>query len=152
MAFNDIFEEIINKEVYKGVKVEAKLPYARGGLPVDDIAKRKTDKDFGKVYKEELSKELQKEGYEDLEVLEVDPPSNTITVRYTAYHTGRKQFPEVHLKTLLTIHDERGVDIRAPDVFDEIVELARRDLGGRNKKEKEKRLYHFAALFKEAIC
>lgn len=44
-----------------------------------------------------------------------------------------------------------GVDIRDPDVFDKIVEKAKRDLGEKRRKEKEERLNHFATLFKRAI-
>lgn len=151
MPLNELLDEIIFKEVYQEVKIETTLPYHPPELIEGIVEKVKTDKDFGKKYKEELSKQLQKQGYENVEVIDIDPLSNSVKVRYTAYYTGSKQYPEIHLKTLLVFYDERGVDVCDPDVFDEIVEEARRDLGEKNKKEKEERLYHFATLFKRAI-
>ncbi len=133
MNLNETLDEIIEKEVYKGVKVEAKLPYDRSELT------------------EEIVERLHKKGYKDLEVIDIDPSSNCVVVRYTGYFVGCKQYPEIHLKTLLILHEEMGADIRDPDIFDEIVEEAKQDLRGKNKKEMEERLYHFAALFKDAF-
>lgn len=86
-----------------------------------------------------------------MEVIEIDPSSNCLEIRYTAYYIGSKQYPEVHLKTLLIYYDNRGADIRDPDVFDKIVEEARRGLGDKYRNCKKKRLNHFATLFKEAL-
>jgi len=72
-------------------------------------------------------------------------------VRYTGYYTGCRKYPEVHLKTILILHDAMGWDIKDPESFDQIVEKARKDLGRKNIKEKEARLYRFAKLFKKAI-
>ena len=55
------------------------------------------------------------------------------------------------IKTLLSFYEGQGNDIHDPDVFDEIVEKARQDLGERIKNHNEERLNHFATLFKEAI-
>ena len=152
MPLNEILDDIISKEVYKAEKVEAELYYAFYKLPKDTIAKIESDKEFREKYKEKIGDEFQKQGYyDDLEVLELNPSSNTIKVRYTGYYSGTKQYPEIHLKTLLVFYEEKGADIRAPEVFDEIVEMARLDLDEKDKKEKEERLYHFATLFKEAI-
>ena len=152
MPLNEILDDIISKEVYKAEKVEAELYYAFFKLPKDTIAKIESDKEFREKYKEKIGDEFQKQGYDDLEVLEINPSSNTINVRYTGYYSGTKQYPEIHLKTLLVFYEERGNDIRDPDVFDEIVEMARLDLDEKDKKNlKEERLYHFATLFKEAI-
>ena len=133
MNLNDILNEIIEKEVYKGVTVEAKLPYDTSELT------------------EEIVERLHKKGYKDLEVIDIDPSSNCVVVRYTGFFEGCKQYPEIHLKTLLTLHEEKGEDIRDPDIFDEIVEEAKQGLSARNRKEMEERLYHFAALFKDAL-
>jgi hypothetical protein len=151
MPLSEILDDIISKEVYKPEKVEAKLHYALSGLAKSTIAKLESDKDFRERYKKIIGDELQKQDYKDLEVIEIDPSSNTIKIRYTGYYSGSKQFPEIHLKRLLVFHEEMGSDIRDPDVYDEIVELARLDLGEKDKKENEERLYHFATLFKEAI-
>ncbi len=152
MSLSEILDDIISKEVYKAEKVEAELYYAFSKLPKDTIAKIESDKEFRENYKEKIGDEFQKHGYDDLEVLEINPSSNTIKVRYTGYYSGTKQYPEIHLKTLLVFYEERGNDIRAPDVFDEIVEMARLDLDEKDKKDlNEERLYHFATLFKEAI-
>ena len=151
MSLSEILDDVISKDVYKPEQVEAKLHYALSGLAKSTIAKIESDKDFREKYKKIIGDELKKQDYKDLEVIEIDPSSNTIKIRYTGYYSGTKQFPEVHLKTLLVFHEERGNDIRDPDVFDEIVELARLDLGEKDKEEKEERLYHFATLFKEAI-
>jgi len=152
MQLNKILDAIISKEVYKEVKVECKLPYHPFELVNDIVEKIKTDTDFRKEYKEELSKQLQKQGYENLEVIDIDSSSNCLAVRYTAYYTGRKEHPEIHLKTLLICYEWMGNDIQDPDVFDEIVEKARQDLGEKNKNDHEERLNHFATLFKEAIA
>jgi hypothetical protein len=151
MQLNELLDGVIFEEVYEEVKVECKLHYRPSELPKEIVEKIKTDKEFRKRYKEILSEVLQKLGHENLEVITIDPSSNCLEVRYTAYYLGCRQFPEVHLKTLLVFYDEMGVDIRDPDVFDKIVEKARRDLGEKNKKDKEERLNHFATLFKRAI-
>ena len=151
MSLSEILDDIISDEVYKPAKVEAKLHYALSGLAKSTKAKIESDKDFRAKYKKVIGDELQKQDYKDLEVIELDPSSNTIKIRYTGYYSGTKQFPEVHLKTLLVFHEEMGNDIRDPDVFDEIVELARLDLDEKDKEEKEERLHHFATLFKAAI-
>ncbi|RJS73028.1 hypothetical protein CW713_12225 [Methanophagales archaeon] len=150
MELNEILDEIIINEVYKGVKIVSKLFYDMSELTEDTIEKIKTDKDFRMRYKEELSKQLQKQGYEDLEVIDIDPSSNCLVVRYTAYYAGRREYPEIHLKTLLIFYKGMGKDIRDPDVFDEVVEKARQDLG-EIEKDIEERFYHFATLFKRAI-
>ena len=150
MQLNEILDEIIIKEVYKGVKVECKLYYDLSELTEDIIEKIKTDRYFRQKYKEELSKQLQKRGYENLEVINIDPSSNCLVVRYTAYYVGRRKYPEIHLKTLLIFYDGMGKDIRNPEVFDEVVEKARQDLG-EIEKDIEERFYHFATLFKRAI-
>ena len=152
MSLNEILDDIISKEVYKAEKVEGELYYAFSKLPKDTIANIESDKVFRERYKEKICDEFQKHGYDDLEVLELNPSSNTIKVRYTGYYSGTKQYPEIHLKTLLVFYEERGNDIRAPAVFDEIVEMARLDLDEKDKKKlREERLYHFATLFKAAI-
>ena len=151
MQLNKILNEIIFKEVYKEVKVECKLHYHPSELPKDIAERLKTDKGFRQRYQEEVSKQLRKMGHENLEILKIDPSSNCLEVRYTAYYIGSREYPEIHLKTLLVFYDAMGVDIRDPDIFDKIVEKARRDLGEKNKKEKEERLTHFATLFKRAI-
>lgn len=151
MQLNELFDAVIFKEVYEEVKVECKLHYHPSELPKEIAEKIKSDKAFRQRYKEILSILLQELGHENLEIINIDPSSNSLEVRYTAYYMGSRQFPEIHLKTLLVFYDEMGVDIRDPDVFDKIVEKARRDLGEKNKKEKEERLYHFATLFKRAI-
>ncbi len=150
MQLNEILNEVIIREVYKGVKIECKLPYDLSELTADIVEKIKTDKDFRQKYKEELGERLQKKGYENLEVIDIYPSSNYLVVRYTAYYVGRREYPEIHLKTLLIFYEGMGKDIRDPDVFDEVVEKARQDLG-EIKKDIEERLYHFATLFKRAI-
>ena len=152
MQLNELLDEVIFKEVYEEVKVDCKLHYRPCELPKEIVEKIKTDKEFRKRYKEKLREVLQKLGHENLEVINIDPSSNCLEVRYTAYYLGCRQFPEIHLKTLLVFYyDEMGVDIRDPAVFDKIIEKAKRDFGEKNKKEKEERLNHFAMLFKRAI-
>lgn len=151
MQLRGLLDKVISKEVYKGVKMQCKIPYDFSVLPKDVLEKIRTDTNFREEYKEKIAKQLQKLCYEDLEVIEIDPASNCLEIRYTAYHTGSKQYPEVHLKTLLMYYDNRGMDIRDPDVFAKIVEEARRDLGEKYRNCKEKRLKHFATLFKNAL-
>ena len=151
MQLNELLDEVIFKEVYEEVKVECKLHYRPSELPKEIVEKIKTDKEFRQRYKEKLSEVLQKLGHENLEVINIDPSSNCLEVRYTAYYMGCRQFPEIHLKTLLVYYDAMGVDIRDPEVFDKIVVEARRDLGEKRRKEKEERLNHFSTLFKMAI-
>jgi hypothetical protein len=151
MQLNKLLDEVIFKEVYKAVRVECKLHYHPSELPKDLANRLKTDTDFRERYKKEVSKQLQKMGHENLEILTIDPSSNCLEVRYTAYYIGSRKYPEIHLKTLLVFYDEMGIDISDPDIFDIIVEEARRDLGEKNKKGKEERLTRFATLFKRAI-
>ena len=148
MQLNKLLDDIIFRTVYEEVKVECELPYCSFEL-IEEIEERiKNDEDFSGRYKEELGRQLQKQGYEELEVIDIDTSSNCLKVRYTACYSGRKEYPEVHLKSLLTFHEEMGKDIYNPDVFDEIVERAREDLGENGKVE---RLNHFATLFKAAM-
>ena len=151
MPLKDILEEAISKEVYKGVKGRRKIYYDFSELEKDVAEKIKTDKDFKKRYQKQLSEKLQKSGYEDLEVIDLDLASNCLEIEYTAYYTGCKQFPEVHLKTLLIAYADRGGDVRDPEVFDALVERARQDLGEEHRDYKEKRLKQFATIFKKAV-
>jgi hypothetical protein len=151
MQLNKLLNEIIFKEVYKEVRVECKLHYHPSELPKDLAERLETDNGFRQRYKDEVSKQLQKMGHENLEILTIDPFSNCLEVRYTAYYSGSRKYTEIHLKTLLVFYDELGIDITDPDIFDSIVEEARCDLGEKNKKEKEERLTRFATLFKRAI-
>ena len=151
MQLRELLDEVISKEVYKGVKIQCKIPYDLSVLPKDILEKIKTDENFRAEYKEKLAEQLQKLCYEDLEVIEIDQASNCLEIRYTAYYMGSKEYPEVHLKRLLIYYDNRGVDVRDPAVFEKIVEEAKRDLGEKYRHCKEKRLRHFATLFKEAI-
>ncbi len=127
MQLKKLLDEIIAKEVYKEVKVKRKLHYHSSEIPKDIVTKIKTDKDFLRLYKGELNKFLQKLGYENAEIIDIDPLSNSLLVSYTAHYSGCREFPEIHLKTLLIFYDEMGVDVSDPAVFDEIVEKARRD-------------------------
>ncbi len=148
MQLNKILDDIIFRTVYKEVKVECELPYYPFEL-IDEIEEQiKTDEELRGRYKEELSKQLQKRGYEKLEVIDIDTSSNCLNVRYTAYYSGRKEYPEVHLKALLILYEGMGNDIHNPAVFDEIVKRAREDIGENGKVE---RLNHFATLFKGAM-
>lgn len=150
MQLNELLDKIISREVYEEVKVEREIQLYLSELPKDIINKIKKEKDLENC-KEKLNKLFQNRGYENFEVLDIDPSSNTLRFKYTAYYTGSKHFPEIHLKTLLIVYDGMGRDLRDPDVFDEIVEKARCHLGKKNRKEKEERLYHFASLFKQAL-
>ena len=86
MQLDKIRDVIISKEAYKEVKVECKLPYHPFELVKGIVEKIKTDKDFGKEYKEELSKQLQKQGYEHLEVIDIDSYSNCLVVSLALSH------------------------------------------------------------------
>jgi len=151
MPLNETLEGIISKEVYKGVKMRCKIHYDFSELPKGIVEKVKTDKDFKKSYQKKLSEQLQRLCYDDLEVIDIFPASNCLEIKYTAYYKGNKQYPEVHLKTLLTAYADSGRDVRNPEVFDALVERARQDLGVKYRDCKEKRLKHFATLFKKAI-
>lgn len=151
MRLKDILDEVIIKEVYKKVPVESELAYSPAGIPDEDVERMQADKDFKKEYLNKLSKRFRMLGYKDLKVIDINPSSHSLVVRYTGYYTGCRRFSEVHLKTLLILHHAMGRDIRDPEVYDEIVEKARRDLGRKNIKAKEERLYRFAKLFKRAI-
>jgi hypothetical protein len=151
MTLNELLDEIIFKEAYTPVKVVRELKYQPSELPKDIVEKLETDGEFKKSYQEKIRKLLKNLGHEKVELLAIDPASHSLTVRYTAYYTGSRQFPEIHLKTLLVLYDAWGIDIRDPEIFSEIVEKARCDLGEKNRKEKEERLNHFASLFKRAL-
>ncbi len=151
MRLKDILDEVIIKEAYKKVLVESKLAYSSTLIPKEDVERMQTDEKFKKRYLNKLSKRFCMLGYKDLKVIDINPSSHSLVVRYTGYYTGCRKFPEVHLKTLLILHHAMGCCIRDPDVFDTIVEKARRDLGRKNIKAKEERLYRFAKLFKRAI-
>ncbi len=87
MQLDKIVGAIISKEAYKEVKVECKLPYHLFELVRNIVEKiNLTDKDFGKEYKEELSKQLQKQGYEHLEVIGIDSCSNCLVVSLALSH------------------------------------------------------------------
>ncbi|RZN39568.1 MAG: hypothetical protein EFT35_03770 [Methanophagales archaeon ANME-1-THS] len=151
MELNKLLDEIIFKEVYTAVEVECKLHYHPSELPNDLADRLKADAEFRQRYKKEVSDQLRRMGHENLEILEIDPASNCVEVRYTAYYRGCREYPEIHLKTLLVLYDEMGIDISDPAIFDTIVDEARRALGEKNKKGKEERLTRFATLFKRAL-
>jgi hypothetical protein len=151
MELNELLDAIIFEEVYEAVKVEGIIHYHPSELSKDIVEKIKADEEFREEYKEEINKQLRRLGHENLEILAIDPSTNCLQVQYTAYYTGSREFPEIHLKTLLVLHEGLGKDIHEPEVFGEIVEIARQGLGEKNRKEKEERLEHFATLFKRAI-
>jgi len=152
MQLDELLDSVISKEVYKAVKIGYKLRYEPSQLPAELIEKLETDTRFLKRYKQKLSELLQELGHENIEVVNIDPAHHTLEVRFIAYYAGCRQFPEIHLKTLLLYYDREGIDIRDPAVFDEIVEKSRRDLGEKSREEKEERLDRFAKLFKDAIA
>jgi len=151
MTLNELLDAVIFKEVYTAVKEVRKLRYQPSELPAAIIERLATDSEFRQRYQAKLNTLLKRLGHKHLELLAIDPASHSLTVRYTAYYTGSRQFPEIHLKTLLVLYDAVGVDIRDPAIFREIVEKARCDLGEKNRKEKGERLNRFAALFKWAL-
>ena len=151
MRLKDILDEIIIKDVYKKVPVDSELVYSPSLIPDEDVERMQKDEKIKKKYLKKLSMRFRRLGYRDLKVIDIDPSSHSLVVRYTGYYTGCRKYPEVHLKTLLILHDAMGWDIRDPEAFDQIVEKARRDLGRKNIKVKEERLYRFAKLFKRAI-
>lgn len=151
IQLNLLLDGIICKEVYEGVNVEREIRYNPSKLSKGIIERIKKDKEFRASCKEKVSKLLPKVGYNDFEIIGIEPSSNTLKIRCVGYYKGCKQFPEVHLKTILIFYNGMGQDIRDPEVFAEIVERARLDLGEKNRKKKEKRLYHFATLFKRAL-
>jgi len=72
------------------------------------------------------------------------------------YYSGRKKCPEVHLKRLLILSNERGCDICDKNVFDAIVAVALEDVyqGLKDVRHKERmkyRLHNFAAKFWEFL-
>ena len=152
MQLDELLDSVISKEVYKAVKIGYKLRYEPSQLPAELIEKLETDTRFLKRYKQKLSELLRELGHENIEVVNIDPAHHTLEVRFIAYYAGCRQFPEIHLKTLLLYYDREGIDIRDPAVFDEIVEKSRRDLGEKSREEKEERLDRFAKLFKDAIA
>ena len=147
----DILDEVIIKEVYKKVPCDSELVYTSALIPDEDVERMQKDEKFKKKYLKKLGVRFRKLGYKDLKILDIDPSTQSLIVRYTGYYTGCRKYPEVHLKTLLVLHHEMGWDIHDPEAFDKIVEKARRDLGRKNITEKEDRLYRFAKLFKKAI-
>ncbi len=151
MQLDELLDSVISKEVYRAVKVGYRLRYEPSELPAELNEKIETDKAFLKRYKQKLSELLRELGHENLEVVNIDPAHHILEVRVIAYYAGCRQFPEIHLKTLLLYYDQEGVDIRDPAVFDEIVEKSRQDLGQKSRKTKEERLDRFAKLFKDAI-
>jgi hypothetical protein len=151
MALNELLDKVIAEEVYQAVKVGYNLRYHPSQLPQELVEQLETDEQFLKRYKEQLAELLQELGHEDLEVINIDPVAHSLEIRYTAYYIGCREYPEIHLKTLLVFHEEIGVNIYDPAVFDEIVEKARRDLSAKNMEAKEARLDRFATLFKEAL-
>jgi hypothetical protein len=151
MQLSELLDKIISDEVYKGVKIKCKIHHNFSALPKDTLEKIATDGKFSDECKEALTKHLQQKCYRDLEVIEIDPSSNSLEIEYTAYYIGSKNYPEIHLKTLLIYYDNRGMDVRDPVIFDKIVEEVRRDLGDKYRDCKEKRLNHFATLFKRAL-
>ncbi len=152
MQLDELLDSVISKEVYKAVKIGYKLRYEPSQLPAELIEKLETDTRFLKRYQQKLSELLRELGHENIEVVNIDPAHHTLEVRFIAYYAGCRQFPEIHLKTLLLYYDREGIDIRDPAVFDEIVEKSRRDLGEKSREEKEERLDRFAKLFKDAIA
>lgn len=151
MQLAELLDDVIFKEVYRGVKIQCKIFYDFSALPEDMREKIKTDENFKRECRERLAQKLQKSCPQDLEVLDVDPSSNCIEIRYTAYYLGSKQHPEVHLKRLLLYYTNKGEDIRDPAIFERIVDEAKKGLSEKYRNCREKRLMHFAALFWEAI-
>jgi len=151
MQLRDLLDEVIIKHVYKKVPCDSELVYSPSLIPDEDVERMQKDVKFKKKYLKKLGMRFHRRGYRDLKVLDIDPSTHSLLVRYTGYYTGCRKFPEIHLKTLLILHNAMGWDIRDPDAFDRIVEKARRDLGRKNIKVKEERLYRFAKLFKKAI-
>jgi len=143
--------EIIDREVYKEVRIEERFPFDPSKIQPEVIEKIKTNEGFVEEYKKGLSKQFQAQGYENLEIVELDFSSNCLLARYTAYYAGSRQYPEIHLKTLLILNEGSGENIYDPVVFDEIVEKTKKDLGESNRKEKEGRIDYFASLFKSFI-
>lgn len=152
MQLSDLLDDVIASEVYKGVRIRCKIYHDLSQLPPDTVDGIKSDSRVREDCKGKLTQKLQKFCYRDLVVTDLDPSSNSVEIEYTAYYTGSKQYPEVHLKTLLIYYDNRGVDVRDSTVFDRIVEEVRRDLGDKYRDCKEKRLNHFASLFKKALA
>ena len=147
----DILDEVIIKEVYKKVPCDSELVYTSALIPDADVERMDKDEKFKKKFLKKLGVRFRKLGYRDLKILDIDPSTQSLIVRYTGYYTGCRKYPEVHLKTLLVLHNEMGWDIHDPEAFGKIVEKARKDLGRKNIMEKEDRLYRFAKLFKKAI-
>jgi hypothetical protein len=151
MHLKEILDEVIVKEVYKKIPVDSELVYSPSEIPEEDVERIQRDAKFKKKYLRKFGRRFRKLGYNDLKVVDIDPESHSLIVRYTGYYTGCRQYPEVHLKTLLILHNEMGWDIRDPEVYERIIDRTRSDLGRRNIKVKEERLYRFAKLFKRAI-
>lgn len=151
MHLKEILDEVIVKEVYKKIPVDSELAYSPSELSDEDIERMQRDPNFKKKYLRKFGRRLRKLGYTDLKVIDINPETHSLIVRYTGYYTGCRQYPEVHLKTLLILHNEMGWDVRNPEVYDRIIERTRSDLGKKNIAVKEERLYKFAKLFKRAI-
>jgi hypothetical protein len=151
MRLKDILDEVIIKDVYKKMPIKSELIYTSSEIPDEDVERMRTDRIFKEQYLRKLSRRFRKLGYRDLKILDIDPEKQFLIIQYTGYYTGCRKYPEVHLKTLLILHDAMGRDICDPEVYDEIVETVRQDLGEREKKTKEQRLDRFARLFRRAI-
>ncbi|MGC9445181.1 MAG: hypothetical protein ACP5E9_09695 [Candidatus Methanospirareceae archaeon] len=151
MRLKDILDEVITKDVYKKMPVKSELIYTSAEIPDEDVERMRTDKIFKEQYLRKLSRRFRELGYRDLKILDIDPDKQYLIIQYTGWYTGCRKYPEVHLKTLLILHDAIGRDISNPEVYNEIVETVRQDLGERERKASEQRLDRFARLFKRAI-
>ncbi len=143
-----LLDKAIDDEVYEKVKVKDKLSYPQYD-GIEEIEKKiETDSDFKEEYKKEMGKKFQAQGFHELEVYEIDTESKYLHVEYVTSYLGRREYPEIHLKTLLLSSEADGNDIYNQKVFDEVVEKAKDDL----KTEKNgERVDHFASLFWKAF-
>jgi hypothetical protein len=151
MRLKDILDEVITKDVYKKMPIKSELIYTSSEIPDADIERMRTDKIFKEQYLRKLGRRFRELGYRDLKILDIDPEKRYLIIQYTGWYAGCRKYPEVHLKTLLILHDAIGRDISNPEVYDGIVERVRKDLGERERKTSEQRLDRFARLFKRAI-
>ncbi len=151
MRLKDVLDEVITKDVYKKIPIKSELVYTSSEIPDEDVERMRTDRIFKEQYLRKLRRRFRELGYRDLKILDINPEKHYLIIQYTGYYTGCRKYPEVHLKTLLILHDAMGRDIHDPVVYNEIVETVRQDLGEREKKAKEQRLDRFARLFKWAI-
>ncbi len=151
MKLKDILDEVIIKDVYKKMPIKSELIYSSSEIPDENVERMQTDRIFKEQYLRKLTRQFRKLGYRDLKVLDINPEKQCLIVQYTGYYSGCRKYPEVHLKTLLILHDAMGRDIRDEKVYNEIVEQVRQDLGGKERRAKEQRLDRFAKHFKWAI-